>query len=69
MAAAHAADDYLFSVTGLLAAGTSNAYRRFLPREADFMLDEPRRDPECPECGAGPKGRLALGSAMRLPTR
>lgn len=66
---AHAVDDYLFSVTGLLISGSSNAYRRFLPREADFMLDEPRRDPNCTECGAGPKGRLGAGAGMRLPTR
>jgi len=69
VACAHAVDDYLFSLTGLLAAGTSNAYRRFLPREADFMLDEPRRDPDCTECSAGPMGRLGAGSSMRLPTR
>ncbi|MHB8294313.1 MAG: ThiF family adenylyltransferase [Acidimicrobiales bacterium] len=69
VACAHAVDDYLFSVTCLLAAGTTNAYRRFLPREADFMLDQPRRDPECTECGCGPKGRLGMGSALRLPTR
>lgn len=67
VAAAHAADDYLFAVTGLLEPGTSNAYRRFLPRAGDFALDEPRRDRDCPECGAG--GRLSRGSAMRLPTR
>jgi hypothetical protein len=69
VATAHAADDYLFSLTGLLVAEASNAYRRFLPRDAEFMLDEPRRDPECTECGSGPKGRLGLGSAARLPTR
>jgi ThiF family protein len=69
VASAHAVDDYLFSVTGLLARGTTNAYRRFLPREADFMLDDPRRDPDCTECGNGPKGRLGAGSGVRLPTR
>jgi molybdopterin/thiamine biosynthesis adenylyltransferase len=69
VACAHAVDDYLFSLTGLLAPGTSNAYRRFLPREADFMLDAPRHDPDCTECGAGPKGRLGAGSSVRLPTR
>lgn len=69
IACAHAVNDYLFSVTGLLAQGTSNAYRRFLPSEADFMLDEPRRDPDCTECGAGPKGRFGFGSTLRLPTR
>jgi hypothetical protein len=69
VAVAHAVDDYLFSVTGLLRPGTSNRYRRFLPREADFALDEPRKDPSCPECGSCPNGRLALGDARRLPTR
>jgi len=69
VACAHAVDDYLFSLVGLLAPGTSNAYRRFLPCEADFVLDSPRRDPDCTECGAGPKGRLGTGSGMRLPTR
>jgi len=67
VASAHAVDDYLFSVTGLLARRTTNPYRRFLPREADFMLNEPRRDPDCTECGNGPKGRLGGGSGMRLP--
>jgi len=69
VACAHAVDDYLFSLTGLLAPGTPNAYRRFLPRDADFMLDDPRHDPDCTECGPGPKGRLGAGSSMRLPTR
>jgi tRNA A37 threonylcarbamoyladenosine dehydratase len=69
VACAHAVEDYLFSVTGLLDAGTSNAYRRFLPREADFMLDQPRKNPDCTECGNGPKGRLGKGSGLRLPTR
>ena len=69
VACAHAVDDYLFSVTGLLETGTSSAYRRFLPREADFMLDQPRKDPDCAECGRGPKGRLGMGSGLRLPTR
>jgi hypothetical protein len=69
VACAHAVDDYLFSLTGLLSPGTSSAYRRFLPRDADFMLDEPRRDPGCTECGRGPEGRLGAGSGRRLPTR
>jgi hypothetical protein len=69
VACAHAVDDYLFSLTGLLEAGTSNAYRRFLPRSADFMLDEPRKDADCTECGCGAKGRLGMGSALPLPTR
>jgi len=69
VACAHAVDDYLFAVTSLLERGTPNAYRRFLSQGADFMLDEPRKDPDCIECGRGPKGRLAMGSGLRLPTR
>jgi hypothetical protein len=69
VATAHAVDDYLFSLTGLLQLATSHAYRRLLPREAEFMLDEPRRALDCTECGSGPKGRLGRGSAIRLPTR
>ena len=69
VACAHAVDDYLFSVTGLLESGTPNDYRRFLPREANFMLDAPRRDPGCTECGRGHKSRFAMGSGRRLPTR
>lgn len=69
VACAHAVDDYLFSVTGLLRSDTSNAYRRFLPREADYTLDEPRKDVDCPECGHGPKSRRAMGAARALPTR
>jgi molybdopterin/thiamine biosynthesis adenylyltransferase len=69
VASAHAVDDYLFTVTGLLAMGTPNAYRRFLPRDAELVFDEPRRDSGCTECGRGPDGRLAMGSRRRLPTR
>jgi ThiF family len=69
VACAHAVDDYLFAVTGLLDTGTTNAYQRFLPRDGDHMLDEPRRDAQCTECGCGPNGRLGAGSGRRLPTR
>jgi hypothetical protein len=69
VACAHAVDDYLFSVTGLLESGTPNDYRLFFPREANFVLDTPRRDHDCTECGRGPKSRFAMGSGRRLPTR
>jgi hypothetical protein len=69
VASAHAVDDYLFSVTGLLNPATPNSYRRYLPADADYMLDEPRRNPDCTECGAGPKGRLGAGDKLLLPTR
>jgi hypothetical protein len=67
VAVAHAVNDYLFSVTGLLEPGTGSAYLRWLPRQTDFSLDHPRRDVTCPECS--PDGRLASGPGRRLPTR
>jgi hypothetical protein len=56
VATAHAVDDYLFSLTGLLQPGTSHAYRRFLPSETEFMLDEPRRDLDCTGVRLRPQG-------------
>lgn len=67
VAAAHAANDYLFSVTGLLEPGTPSDYLRWLPRQTNFSLDRPRRDVTCPECSND--GRLASGPGRRLPTR
>jgi hypothetical protein len=67
VAVAHAANDYLFSTTGLLDPDAARDYVRFLPTKADVMFDGPRRDPACPECGAD--GRYARGPQKRLPTR
>lgn len=67
VAAAHAANDYLFSVTGLLKPETPSDFLRWLPTQADFNLDRPRRDLTCPECSND--GRLASGPRRRLPTR
>jgi tRNA A37 threonylcarbamoyladenosine dehydratase len=69
VAAAHAADDFLFSVTELLDPKVGSDYRYFRPVAGSILYDEPAKDPQCPECGAGRKSRLALGDAKRLPTR
>ena len=69
VAASHAADDYLFSVTGLLDEDAPHRWARFLPREADVEFGRPRTDVRCLECGPGPKGRLARGTRGSLPTR
>lgn len=67
VAVSHAANDYLFSTTGLLDADATRDYVRFLPTKADVMFDRPRKDPACPECGAD--GRYARGRQKRLPTK
>jgi len=69
VAASHAVDDYLFSVTGLLDEDAPHQWLRFTPRESDVKFEVPRKDVACRECGAGPKGRLGRGDSRRLPTR
>jgi ThiF family len=69
VAAAHATDDFLFSVTGLLARQPDCMWLRFLPRACDVEFHEPRNDPECRECGASAGSRFARGSSRRMPTR
>jgi molybdopterin/thiamine biosynthesis adenylyltransferase len=66
-AAAIAANDFLFSVTGLTAADATGDYLRVHPIERDIAFDRPRRDPTCPECSL--TGRLGRGDGgPRLPT-
>jgi hypothetical protein len=66
-AAAIAANDFLFTVTGLTAPEANLDYCRIQPIERDVVFDEPRIDKDCPECAvAGRVGRGDLGP--RLPT-
>jgi hypothetical protein len=66
-AASVAANDFLFTVTGLTAAEAPLDYLRQHPIDRDVAFDRPRRDEDCPECSMG--GRFARGtSGPRLPT-
>lgn len=66
-AASQAANDFLFSITGLMRPEASGDYMRLRPRDRAVRLDQPRRDPTCTECGLGPNARRARGDGMRLP--
>ncbi|WP_217369067.1 ThiF family adenylyltransferase [Nonomuraea antri] len=66
-ATAHAANDFLFSVLGLLHQDAQHDFQRWVPRSNEMYYDGIRRDQSCPECGL--KGRFARGDAERLPTR
>lgn len=68
-AAARAADDFLFYMTGLTQAGAEQGYIRFAPLRRQVWIDDPRKGADCPECGNASKGRLGRGDARRLPTR
>lgn len=69
VATAHAVDDFLFSITGLLEPESGNDFRYFRPTQASAIYDEPTKDLMCTECGVESDGRLALGEGRRLPTR
>jgi hypothetical protein len=71
VAAAHAANEFMLSVTGMLPRDYEPCWQRFHPtaqRSIDRVIAEiPRRDAACIECSTD--GRLGAGHAKRLPTR
>jgi len=69
VAAAHAANDFLFAVTGLAESGPLRDYLYMHPRERSVRFDRPRVDPACPECGTGLASRRARGDSRPLPVR
>ncbi|GLY99654.1 ThiF family adenylyltransferase [Actinoplanes sp. NBRC 103695] len=69
IASAHATNDFLFTVTGLLNDAASTEYLRFLPASRDVRFDQPRKDVGCLECGFGTQSRRARGDLRTLPTR
>jgi molybdopterin/thiamine biosynthesis adenylyltransferase len=69
-AAAHAVNDFLFAVTGLRHDRASVGYLRSDARRRRIVVEEPRRDLDCPQCGALPgHGAFARGDAAPLYTR
>lgn len=69
VAAAHAATDFLFAVTGLVEPDAAGDYLRSRPRVRDVRWDRPRRDLDCPESGRQPGSRFARGDGAALPVR
>lgn len=69
VSAAHAANDFLFAVTGLTRPHAEDAFLRYLPLERKSVWDEAIRYAACSECGSGPSSRRARGDATPLPTR
>lgn len=67
VATAQAANDFLFYMTGLHSPGVRQPFLRFQPRRRRVWYDEPRKSDSCPECGAGPRSRLARGDSRDLP--
>jgi hypothetical protein len=69
VAAAHATNDFLFSITGLTRPDAESAYARFSAFHRRLWWDQPMSDAECMECGLTPESRLARGDRWDLPTR
>ena len=69
IACAHAADDFLFHLTGLKYEDAETGWFRWHSRRALAGYDIPRRDENCGECSGGEHSRLGMGDNGTLPTR
>ena len=69
IACAHAADDFLFHLTGLRYDEAETGWFRWNSRRAVAGYDMPRRDVGCVECSLTANSRLGMGDNGTLPTR
>ena len=69
IACSHAADEFLFHLTGLRYDDAETGWFRWNSRRALAGYDMPRRDEDCAECSGREHSRLGMGDAGILPTR
>ena len=69
IACAHAADDFLFHLTGLKYDDAETGWFRWSSRRAVAGYDMPRRCKGCVECSQTGNSRLGMGDYGMLPTR
>lgn len=69
VACAHAADDFLFHMTGLKNENAEAGWFRWNARKGLASYDSPRKDLECMECSGEEHSRLGRGDNFPLPTR
>ena len=69
IACAHAADDFLFHLTGLKYDDAETGWFRWNSRGAVAGYDMPTRDDGCVECSRTGNSRLGMGDNRTLPTR
>ena len=67
--AAHAANDFMFYITGLSGHDAQTGYMRATPVSRRIWTDEPRKDADCRECGNVSRSRLARGTARDMSLR
>jgi tRNA A37 threonylcarbamoyladenosine dehydratase len=68
-AAAQAANDFLFAVTGLTLPEATNDYVMFAAQHRTIKFTIPRSEDTCLECGILSKSRRGRGDQHRLPTK
>ena len=69
VACAHAADDFLFHMTGLKYADAESGWFRWSSRQGVAGYDMPTRREDCAECSTKEFSRLGMGDNAMLPTR
>ena len=69
IACAHAADDFLFHLTGLKYDDAESGWFRWNSRRGLAGYDMPRRDADCAECSAEEHSRWGMGDHGALPTK
>lgn len=69
VACAHAADDFLFHMTGMKYDNAEEIWFRWNARKGTVSYDIPRKDPQCLECSTAENSRLGRGDNFPLPTR
>lgn len=69
VACAHAADDFLFYLTGLKYENAETGWFRWNSRRNQASQDIPRADSACLECSQNDNSRLGRGENVPLPTR
>ncbi len=67
MAAAQAANDFLFYMTGLARPDAFDGYVRSHPLSRRLEMLAPRKDTACPDCGVAHESRFARGDGTALP--
>lgn len=67
--ASHAANEFLFSWTGLRNPTAEEPYLLYRPRDRKATLIKPLRRKDCIECGVGTESRRARSDSKELPTR
>ena len=69
IACAHAADDFLFHLTGLKYMDAERGWFRWNSRWGLAGYDMPRRGADCAECSGTGRSRLGMGDNGTLPTK